>query len=180
MGTSGGGTPVERMNVVPPDTPRWGTEYKRYFSKYYTRAFDINIQPETLPHERNTVDLETTHRDRRGIPLPRITFSLHQNEARVREYLARIGEGIMRESGASKVWCVLKPSATRWAGGTRMGEDPASSVVNAQCQLHEAPNLFVLGSSVFPTMAGYPPLATISALAYRAAEYIQRQGDWFR
>lgn len=180
MGTSGGGTPVERMNVVPPDTPRWGVEYKEYFRKYYTRAFDINIQPETLPHEDNAVELDETQRDRRGIPLPRVTFSFHENETRMRAFLAPIGEKIMRETGASKVWSVSKPSATRWSGGTRMGEDPSSSVVNAQCQLHDAPNVFVLGSSVFPTMAGYPPLATISALAYRAAECIQRQKDWFR
>jgi gluconate 2-dehydrogenase alpha chain len=180
MGTSGGGTPVERMDVVPPGTPRWGAAYKEYFSRYYTRSFDINIQPETLPHGDNVVELDPDQRDRWGIRLPRVTFSLHQNEARMRAFLARIGEGIMGETGAAKIWSVVKPSASRWAGGTRMGEDPSSSVVNAQCQLHEAPNLFVLGSSVFPTMAGYPPLATISALAYRAAEYIQQQRDWFR
>jgi len=180
MGTSGGGTPVERMNVVPPGTSRWGAEYKQYFSKYYTRAFDINIQPETLPHGDNVVELDESRRDRRGLPLPRVTFSFHQNEVRMRPFLAQIGEGVMRETGASKMWSVSKPSATRWAGGTRMGKEPASSVVNAHCQLHEAPNVFVVGSSVFPTMAGYPPLATISALAYRAAEYIQQQKDWFR
>lgn len=180
MGTSGGGTPVERMNVVPPGVSRWGAEYKEYFSKYYTRSFDINIQPETLPHEDNVVELDREQCDRWGIPLPRVTFAFHQNEARMRAFLARAGERIMVETGASKVWALTKPSATRWAGGTRMGKDPSSSVVNAQCQLHEAPNLFVLGSSVFPTMAGYPPLATISALAYRAAGYIQNQKEWFR
>jgi choline dehydrogenase-like flavoprotein len=42
------------------------------------------------------------------------------------------------------------------------------------------PNLFIVGSSVFPTMSGYPATATISALAYRTAEYIQQQHDWFR
>lgn len=180
MGTSGGGTPVERMDVVPPDVPRWGAEYKRYLTRYYTRSWDINMQPETLPHGDNRIDLDGSSRDRRGLPLPRVTFSLHQNEERMRNYMARAGERIMREAGANKVWSDVKPSSTRWAGGTRMGTDPRVSVVNENCQLHEATNVFVVGSSVFPTLAGYPPLATISALAYRVADYIKHQRDWFR
>ncbi len=38
---------------------------------------------------------------------------------------------------------------------------------------------FVVGTSVFPTMSGYPPTATIAALSYRTAEYILRQKHWF-
>lgn len=87
----------------------------------------------------------------------------------------------MRETGASKVWSELPRSVpNRWAGGTRMGSDRRRSVMNEYCQSHDVPNLFVVGSSVFPTMAGYPPTATIAALAYRTADYILRQRDWFR
>ena len=60
-----------------------------------------------------------------------------------------------------------------------MGKDGRTSVVNEYCQTHDVPNLFVIGSSVFPTMAGYPATATIGALAYRTAEYIGRQREWF-
>jgi gluconate 2-dehydrogenase alpha chain len=59
-----------------------------------------------------------------------------------------------------------------------MGSDPRRSVVNEYCQSHDVPNLFIVGSSVFPTLAGYPPTATIAALSYRTAEYILRQKDW--
>lgn len=61
-----------------------------------------------------------------------------------------------------------------------MGHDPARSVVNGYCQSHDVPNLFVVGSSCFPAMAGYPPTCTIAALAYPTAEYIARQREWFR
>jgi gluconate 2-dehydrogenase alpha chain len=61
-----------------------------------------------------------------------------------------------------------------------MGVDSKKSVVNGYCQSHDVPNLFIVGSSVFPTMSGYPATATISALAYRTAEYIQQQREWFR
>jgi choline dehydrogenase-like flavoprotein len=52
--------------------------------------------------------------------------------------------------------------------------------VNGYCQTHDVPNLFIVGASVFPSMSGYPPTSTISALAYRTSEYLVRQRDWFR
>ena len=60
-----------------------------------------------------------------------------------------------------------------------MGADPKNSVVNENCQTHDVPNLFIVGSSVFPTMTGYPPTATVAALSYRKAEFIMRQKQWF-
>ena len=85
----------------------------------------------------------------------------------------------MRETGATKVWTEEKARPNRWAGGARMGDNPRSSVVNAYCQSHDVPHLFIVGASVFPTMAGYPPTATIAALSYRTAEYILRQKQLF-
>jgi choline dehydrogenase-like flavoprotein len=61
-----------------------------------------------------------------------------------------------------------------------MGSDPKTSVVNDLCQSHDVPNLFVVGSAVFPTVTAYPGTATISALAYRTAEHIVAQREWFR
>jgi gluconate 2-dehydrogenase alpha chain len=179
IGTSGEGTPVTRMDVVPPGVRNWGKEYKDYFTRYYTRTFDLNIQPETLPHKANRVDLDPRRRDRWGLPLPRVTFDFHQNERRLQKFMAQIGEKIMRATGASRVWAEEKGRPNRWAGGTRMGANSRSSVVNEYCQSHDCENLFIVGSSVFPTMSGYPPTATIAALSYRAAEYILSQRHWF-
>jgi gluconate 2-dehydrogenase alpha chain len=180
IGTSGEGTPVSRMDVVPPDVPRWGSAYKEYFAKYYTRTFDLNIQPETLPHKDNVVDLDPSAKDAWGVPLPRVTFDFHQNEHRLHRFMAQIGEKIMRATGANKVWTGEKERPNRWAGGARMGSDPRRSVVNGWCQSHDVPNLFIVGAPVFPTLAGYPPTATIAALSYRTAEYILKQKDWFK
>jgi gluconate 2-dehydrogenase alpha chain len=179
IGTSGEGTPVGRIDVVPPGMRNWGKEYKDYFMRYYTRSFDLNMQPETLPHKANRVDLDPRHRDRWGVPVPRVTFDFHQNEYRLQRFMAQVGEKIMRATDASRVWTEAKGRANRWAGGTRMGANSRSSVVNDYCQSHDIPNLFIVGSSVFPTMAGYPPTATIAALSYRTAEYILRQKQWF-
>jgi len=181
MGTSGDGAPISRMDVVPPGMRSWGREYKDYFMRYYTRTFDIHMAPETLPRHDNCVDLDPRRRDAWGLPLPRITFGFHQNETRMHRFLAKIAEEILREAGGGKVWTELpRAHPTRQCGGTRMGKDPRTSVVNEYCQAHDVPNLFIVGSSVFPTMSGYPATATIAALAYRTAEYIAQQRDWFR
>jgi len=86
----------------------------------------------------------------------------------------------MKATGASRVWTEEKGRPNRWAGGTRMGTEAKNSVVNDQCQTHDIENLFIVGSSVFPTMAGYPPTATVAALSYRMADFILRQKDWFK
>jgi gluconate 2-dehydrogenase alpha chain len=180
IGTSGDGTPVTRVDVLPPDVPTWGKAFKEYYTRYYTRTMDLNMQPETLPHKTNRVDLDPRASDRWGLPLPRVTFDFHQNEHRLQKFMAGVGVRIMRATGASRVWTEEKGRPNRWAGGTRMGGDPKNSVVNEFCQTHDVPNLFVVGSSVFPTMSGYPPTATVAALSYRTAEFILGQKDWFK
>ncbi|MDH3442569.1 MAG: GMC family oxidoreductase [Deltaproteobacteria bacterium] len=180
IGTSGDGAPVTRVNVLPPGLRGWGKEFKEYFCRYYTRTMDLNMQPETLPHKDNRIDLDPRHKDRWGLPLPRVTFDFHQNDRRLQKFLRGAGENIMRATGADHVWTEEKDRPNRWAGGTRMGADPKNSVVNEFCQAHDAQNLFIVGASVFPTMSGYPPTATIAALAYHTADYIQSQKQWFK
>jgi choline dehydrogenase-like flavoprotein len=55
-----------------------------------------------------------------------------------------------------------------------MHDDPRFGVVDAHCRVHSSPNLFIAGSSVFPT-AGYAnPTLTIVALALRLAGHLTR------
>ena len=53
-----------------------------------------------------------------------------------------------------------------------MGSDPKTSVVNSYGQSWDIPNLFIMGSSTFPTMSGFNPTLTIQALAYMSADAI--------
>lgn len=59
-------------------------------------------------------------------------------------------------------------------GGTRMGTDPATSVVDADCRVHGMANLFVGGSSVFATSGQANPTTTIVALAIRLGHHLAR------
>jgi len=59
-------------------------------------------------------------------------------------------------------------------GTARMGNDPATSVVDTFCRSHDHPNLFITDASVLPTSAAVNPALTIAALAIRAAEHIEQ------
>jgi choline dehydrogenase-like flavoprotein len=54
-----------------------------------------------------------------------------------------------------------------------MGADPRTSVVDANLRSHDHPNLFLLGSGVFPSTGTANPTLTIAALALRAVEPIR-------
>ena len=64
--------------------------------------------------------------------------------------------------------------ATGWhlLGTAMMGDDPATSVVDAQGRSHDIPNLYVFDGSVWPTSAGMNPTATIAALALRFTDQL--------
>jgi choline dehydrogenase-like flavoprotein len=57
-------------------------------------------------------------------------------------------------------------------GTTRMGSDPATSVLNANCQAHDVKNLFVADGGPFVSNAHKNCTWTILALAMRTAEHI--------
>jgi choline dehydrogenase-like flavoprotein len=65
---------------------------------------------------------------------------------------------------------------TTWArhhiGTCRMGDDPGTSVCDANLRVHDSPNLYLAGSEVFPTGTGLPPVLTIVGLAHRLADHL--------
>jgi choline dehydrogenase-like flavoprotein len=54
-----------------------------------------------------------------------------------------------------------------------MDENPKLGVVNKNCQVHGTSNLYIAGSSVFPTSGSVAPTLTIVALALRLADHIK-------
>lgn len=60
-------------------------------------------------------------------------------------------------------------------GTTRMHDDPRRGVVDADCRVHGLANLFVAGSSVFPTAGAANPTLTIVALALRLSDHLRKQ-----
>ena len=92
----------------------------------------------------------------------------------VREHLDRINVG--KFLGAAELGSGEVPHAgTGWhqMGGTRMSDDPSSGVVDRHCRHHQTENLFIAGSSIFPSTAGYAnPTLTVAAVALRLGDHL--------
>jgi gluconate 2-dehydrogenase alpha chain len=160
----------------PPGIPRWGAAYRDFLAKYYARHASMVAQTENLPYADQTIDLDPNVRDQWGLPAPRLTYDWRRpNELARVEFMLKKMEELGHAMGATHVWrAPLGPGApgAHHEGGTRMGSDPKTSVVNRYGQSWDVPNLFVVGSSTFPSMSGFNPTLTIQALAYMSADAI--------
>jgi gluconate 2-dehydrogenase alpha chain len=160
----------------PPGVPRWGAAYRDFLAKYFARYAAFIAQTENLPYADQMIDLDPHVRDQYGLPAPRLTYDWRRpNEVARISFLLNKLEELGRASGAQHVWRSPTGSGAPGAhheGGTRMGSDPKTSVVNRYGQSWDIPNLFVIGSSTFPTMSGFNPTLTIQALAYSSADAI--------
>jgi len=171
------GGPISFSTIAPPPgTPRWGAAYRDFAAKYFSRHAAIGAQCENLAYPDQTIDLDPNVRDAWGLPAPRLTYDWRRpNETARVEFMMQKLEGIGRAMGANAVWrAPLSPGipGAHHEGGTRMGNDPNTSVVNKYGQTWDIPNLFVIGSSTFPSMSGFNPTLTIETLAYYSADAI--------
>jgi gluconate 2-dehydrogenase alpha chain len=174
---SGGGerTPISSVNAAPPSIPVWGGVWKDWIRRNAGSVGAPSTHIDVPSYEQNFVDLDPVVKDSLGRPVARVTYGFTAHEQRAAAfYRARLTEWLL-EAGASETWGgAFNPNAvaTHAFGGTRMGNDPETSVVDRWGFAHEAPNLGVLGGSTFPTTGGRNPTGTIWATAWRTGEHL--------
>jgi len=127
----------------------------------------INGIVETVPARANRVELAST-RDATGMPQARIVHSLDTNSMALWRFANDEGLAVIRASGAVEAWTTPQPVFAHVAGGTVMGKDAATSVVDSYGRMHAIANLFVAGGGQFPTIGAVSPTFTLLALADRA------------
>ncbi|MEC5409931.1 GMC family oxidoreductase [Paraburkholderia sp. MPAMCS5] len=148
----------------------WGAALTREMEKYNHQA-GLKIVGETLPQERNRVTL-ADEKDQYGLPIARVTYSLCDNDRRlVRHALGFMGRHL-QAAGAREIWN-QEDDTCHLNGTARMGDDPRTSVVDADCRSWDIPNLWICDGSVFPTVGGVNPSLTIQAIACRTADRIE-------
>src|SRR5579863_96282 len=156
--------------------PNWGSSWKKFVHENAARVANTYLQTSTFPYETCYLDLDPGVRDPLGDPVCRITTGgPKQNEDRAVRYAQKKMEQWFREAGALAVEAADPgvPSLTTHAyGGTRMGDNPETNVVDRWGFSHEAPNLGVLGASVMGTSGARNPTLTAQALAWRTADHL--------
>jgi gluconate 2-dehydrogenase alpha chain len=175
-----GGAPPISGRVLPKGEPRWGTGWKQAEAKWYRCNTRFNTQGSVYAHRDNFMDLDPTYKDALGRPMIRLTYNATENDHKMSRYLVEKMEGVIKAMNPThyevhnrpKNFTIVPYQSTHCTGGTVMGADPKSSVVNRYLQAWNAHNLFVQGASVFPQQPGYNPTGTLGALAYWSAKAI--------
>jgi choline dehydrogenase-like flavoprotein len=104
---------------------------------------------------------------------PEETGSLVRLQELLGERLAREGIGRL-DTSALETAAPSYTDASHHMGTTRMSDDPRRGVVNRDGKVHGVANLFIAGSSVFPTVGHANPTLTIVALAIRLADHLKQ------
>ena len=120
-----------------------------------------------MPREANRVTL-ADEKDQYGLPIPRVTFGLCDNDKALVRHATGFMTQALQAAGGTRIWAETDDTA-HLNGTARMGGDPRTSVVNADCRSWDIRNLWVCDGSVFPTVGGVNPSLTIKALAAAGA-----------
>ena len=167
-----GPSPVE----LALDAGEWGDDLLADLREAYGHSIAMGglVGQEPRPENRVTLDHSTT--DDHGNPVPDVQWSIGDRARRTLSRANEIQRAVLDELGVDVGWTV-GPETTGPAyhhmGTTRMGTDPAESVVNPRLRTHDVDNLTVASSSVFVSAGAMNPTLTIAALALKAAEHVE-------
>jgi choline dehydrogenase-like flavoprotein len=171
-----GATPIRFADFgLPPDAPKWGAAYKDMLASNFNRQMTMTNSATSLAQDSNNITLDPTHKDSWGRPSIRVTYRDHADDLALVGFLQDRAMEILDAAGAGKSWRFPIRGQTGGAhllGTCRMGNDPASSVVDKYHRSHDIRNLFLCDGSSFVTSGRGQPTMTIMALAFRAAEHV--------
>ena len=160
---------------------------KQFDTKIFESAKDklgyqVPMMVEQLPERNNRIYL-SSKKDKFGLNKLSIDWQVSK---RNRELMWRSLEVFARDMGITSIGRLrlLKERASRLFGDqmgfghhhmgtTRMSDTPENGVVDKNCKVFDVGNLYVAGSSVFPTGSHVPPTLTISALSVRLADHFK-------
>ncbi len=142
-------------------------------------VYRLYIESEQLPCEDSSVVL-SQQTDVLGVPQLVLDWQLQPADFRtIRDTQAEI-RSALEQAGKGTLFRLLgeeRPAATigignHHMGTTRMGLTHESGVVDTDCRVFGLDNVFVAGSSVFPSSGAANPTLTVIALALRLADHL--------
>ncbi len=152
-----------------------GTALRTELNARTARQFRFALLVEQLPLPENRVTL-ATQTDALGLPRPQIDYRLGEFVERGMAEARQVADQLFDALGVSfREHGEGHQGAGHVMGTYRMGNDPTTSVVDREQRSHDHPNLFLLGSGVFPTVGTANPTLTIAALSLWAAATIQAE-----
>lgn len=162
-----------------PNLRRGQWSYLPYEKRRFSQ-FEVIYQIEQAPNPNNRVVLGQEC-DRLGLPKPEVHWKLQEIDLRTIERVQAIWQEEFAAAGLGNLEILSRLGDLKYEklaihhhmGTTRMHSNPQQGVVDADCKVHGIRNLYVTGSSVFPTVGYANPTLTIIALALRLADHVK-------
>jgi choline dehydrogenase-like flavoprotein len=149
------------------------------------RSLELRLTGDDLPMARNRVDLDPDYVDEYGLPVARITREPGAHEWQMTTLMEPVLRSVFarydqRPATKDKMGIninapIVNLTGDHQMGTCRMGKDPKTSVVNENCQLHDAKNVLVVDSCFMPSSLGLNPMMTVVANALRVGTCVVNQ-----
>jgi len=184
------GTNNSRLNSASPKEALLGDRLVGRLNDVLTRQFRVGFLVEQTPDRDNRVTLSES-RDGLGLPRPEISYNISDYTRQGIVAAHRMRNLLFKKMGIEDKTEIPKNDPARFEeqidgklvtltfmgaghimGTCRMGDDPKSSVVDKFQRSHDHRNLYLVGSSTFPTGGTANPTLTIAALSFRTADHI--------
>lgn len=162
--------PNDLLGVAMTRVDLFGSALEEFLRTASHHMASIVCLGHDIPDKENRVSL-SDRTDNNGVPLAEVVHNVSDNSTALKAAGMALGERIMSAAGATEVW--TNPGANQHImGGTIMGNDPSTSVTDSYGRIHDVNNLFVLGSSLFPTSGAVNPTFTLHATTLRTADHL--------
>ena len=157
----------------------WGKELKQKLKATFTETQFLRFEVfnDWLPTDNCFVSLDNSVKDKWNSAVAKVRIGYHEHDLTVGNYLTHHAERVLDQMGAKNIRSNVSgsPPQNLVAGGCRFGNDPKSSVLNADCRAHDVTNLYVTDGSFMPTGGSVPYTWTIYANSFRVADKIVDQ-----
>jgi glucose dehydrogenase len=183
--------PLDRRDSALGDEALFGKQLVDRLHEKFARQFRCGFLIEQTPDPDNRVTLSSDHKDGLGLPRPQISYNLSDYTRRGFIAAYRMKDLLFGKMSLTEFTEIGPEDPTRFEeevdgkpvtlnyigaghimGTCRMGDDPKQSVVDKFQRSHDHKNLYLVGSSTFPTGATANPTLTIAALSLRTAKHI--------
>ena len=169
----------------PPAAAGYGKALKDDYRRFYGATVGFAGRGEMIPNKDSYCEIDPNVVDKWGIPVLRFHFKWSEHEINQARHMQETFRAIIAEMGGTPMSTM--PSRERGygiapggriiheIGVVRMGSDPSTSALNANCQAHDCRNVFVADGGPFVSQPDKNCTWTILALAMRTSEYIAEQ-----
>jgi choline dehydrogenase-like flavoprotein len=162
----------------------YGESLKAGCRKLYGAFVSFSCRGEMIPNDQSYCEIDKNTVDEWGIPVLKFNFKWSDDEILMakhsretfRDIIEAAGGKALGHYGPENNWGISRGGKIiHEVGAARMGADPKTSALNAQCQPWDCKNLFVTDGAPFVSNADKNPTLSILALAWRTSEYATEQ-----